>query len=142
MKLFYYTSQNAAAWMAETFGMKIALRDDHAPDKLVLGEDGQVVNYAQEIMDCKRDGWCDKFYVHPDSLHLLEPQYGDIITLNEIQSDYNGYDYKPDILYRTYEDGLYGTDSYCCTKDVQQERSMKILRRDFKSFHWPESEVV
>lgn len=65
-KRYFYTEPLAAAWMMKHHDMQI------------------VDKYADEIGEAfRRDPsvWLDPpYYVHADSLHLLEPQGGDLIT--------------------------------------------------------------
>lgn len=61
---YFYTDSLAAAWMAKHFGM-------------MFNEDGIIWN-APDDRGAKI-GFCNKQYIHPDSLHLLEPKIDDII---------------------------------------------------------------
>jgi len=63
---YYYTDPLASAWMAKYFG----------------------INYSQDSFfvwhvtsgDMELGADHKKLYIHPDSLHLLEPQVGDLVT--------------------------------------------------------------
>ena len=71
MKRYYYTDALAAAWMADKYGM-IFLSD--AGDKISWMGDTAVTTSMFGTFTC--DG---PLYIHPDSLHLLEPKDGDLV---------------------------------------------------------------
>ncbi len=62
MTKYFYSDPLAAAWMARQFGMKF--HPGTEPIKSI-----QRLPYGPS-----------RFNIHPDSLHLLEPQHGDIIS--------------------------------------------------------------
>lgn len=139
---YFYTDPLAAAWMAKHFGMKLRVDAD--------SNGGYMIDAGARFIDCGdtfRELWerdfssLGKMYVHPDSLHLLDPQLGDIITVNDPAIDYHGYCFRPDIIYRTYIDGSYGTDEFACTKSADVRVSQRHCG-DLIAFHWPDQEVV
>lgn len=172
MNKFYYDDPLAAAWMAKHFGMKL----------LSLHTEQQKIEYdiPDEDTDydwyhgCVVDGWrkdiemisdavefiedaSDKIYIHPDSLHLLEPQVSDIIIFNEtylgdeiestVTSLYNigGKNSRGLIVdsflingalnnalaQRTLEKKFFGDPS----------KSLQIIQRNGIAFHWPKEEI-
>lgn len=62
---WFYTDPLAAAWMAKHFGMHFTDIDQLEVFPL---------NWTSPLLHGVR------MYVHPDSLHLLEPQVGDMIS--------------------------------------------------------------
>lgn len=65
---YFYKDPLAAAWMAKHFGMRFQ-------------DNGYEASPYEELLshyDAGGDGKTfPKYYIHPDSLHLLEPQRGD-----------------------------------------------------------------
>lgn len=106
----FFTDPLAAAWMEKHHGMKFDIfNEEPRLFEFYLCEDAK-------FMGGKR------YFIHRDSLHLLEPQ-------------------ELDILYRT--------NGYCQTVGVhigfpkakaQIEAGGYIIIRNGKAFHWPESE--
>lgn len=70
---WYYDDALAAAWMAKHFEMKFEAPDDGPPLDL-LG-----------VILCADMGM-ERFDIHPDSLYLLEPQDGDLVSINDGES--------------------------------------------------------
>lgn len=74
MKRYYYTDPLAAAWMAKHFGMRFY-------EGLEPFEDGEPFEIEQYgiLKEAARQAWNECYsknpyvYIHPDSLHLLEP---------------------------------------------------------------------
>jgi hypothetical protein len=106
----YYTDPLQAAWMVENHGMCIT---NHVGTPLksesIVGGD-----------------LFPPFYIHPDSLHLLEPQVGDIvIEINQLS----------------------GQERPCRISNDEHLRfwvgpETIIIRRNGKAFHWPASEAA
>lgn len=101
---YYYTDPLEAAWMAKHHGMRF--------------ED---VEFESDYESIVWDG-CDnqKFFIDPDSLHLLEPWESDVCEIDE------GYDGHP-LVYRT-------------TEELRGYRAKRIIQRNGKAFMWPELE--
>lgn len=76
MTKYFYDDPIAAAWMAKHFGMEF-----------VIEPSGDVVTW-KEFGVVSLKSWVERFYIHPDSLHLLEPQNGDCVI------DDDGWPYK------------------------------------------------
>lgn len=72
MKKYYYTDPLAAAWMAKHFGMKFVYEDEFQERNNIgiLGEDN---NFNTTI------SYRNKYFIHPDSLPILEPRDEDFI---------------------------------------------------------------
>lgn len=103
--------------MAKHFGMRVIWNDwtGSATGDLPLEFDDLV----SEI----QNGFIRQFYVHPDSLHLLEPRDGDFFTKHWSKG-------MPS-LFTYHTDGGAGFDERC-----------RIIQRDGKPFYWPESEAA
>jgi len=65
---YYYTDPMAAAWMAKHFGMKFTSSFELCDE---YSHQNHCYYQAQGVAD-------DKLFIHPNSLHLLEPQVGDL----------------------------------------------------------------
>lgn len=120
---YYYDDPLAAAWMAKHFGMEFH------------GENGQL-----EINSDEGSTWfcelCDlghkymgPFYIHPDSLHLLEPQEEDI-GIDAEGALCNGC--KDGWYYENAKAEEYG--------DFEPTLPVTIIQRNGKAFMWPQSE--
>jgi hypothetical protein len=127
----YYTDPLAAAWMAKHHGMMFlskwkSLNERHeAPDDAADHEE----DTAYEA-DC---GWGKakerKYYIHPESLHLLEPQLTDIVHA----------EYEPQ-----------AADEVCGHRDFVKWSQyfadewvlLQIIQRNGISFMWPEFEKL
>src|SRR5258708_34729609 len=83
-KCYFYTDLLAAAWMAKHFGMFLTLPTlksfDYANQKGFKWE------------SIAHGPYSEKYYVHPDSLHALEPQVGDWGTDGEYSGEVGGVD--------------------------------------------------
>jgi hypothetical protein len=66
---YFYTDPLAAAWMEKHFDMKF---------KSEMTVDFSGYKYARLWLENEVSGDC-RLYIHPDSLHLLEPQVGDFL---------------------------------------------------------------
>lgn len=108
---FFYTDPLAAAWMAKHFGMEFT-----APvTGRIEPSDVGTAMFARG-------------YVHPESLHLLEPRKGDLVE---------GCDpFGPH-----HQSGIFQIEvSHLARLDLTEAN--RILQRDGRPFHWPESEEV
>lgn len=104
MRRYYYDDPLAAGWQCVRHGMKFE------NDNPSIGLDwlsGKVLYYGE------------RYYIHPDSLHLLEPQKDDGI---EFESDTEQY--------------LYFWGAGHGLNELE-----KIIQRNGIPFHWPKSEA-
>lgn len=109
---YFYTEPLAAAWMAKHFGM------------VFLHENGEVqYGYVNGFDSCEPRNCERKHYIHPDSLHLLEPLKDDVVEYISLHQE--GY-----IVSLVYFD--VGNPS----------QVKKIIQRNNIAFMWPESEEV
>lgn len=101
MTRYFYTDPLAAAWMAKHFQMQI----------------GDYTTSEETICFWGFQEGCNKFYIYPDSLSILQPQGGDLIEVTIGTEQYTLY---------YYSGGLAPGD--------------KIIQRNGKQFFWPEVE--
>lgn len=142
----YYTDPLAAAWMAKHFGMiygvpypltpsreatqtgieKIICRIDQ--DNYFNGHGYPKSESTILIFKHERNYTEDArppFYIHPDSLHLLEPQDGDLILTTD----------------RGGTKALFFVDEH--TFDfIKRCKTFNIIQRNGIPFMWPESEEI
>ena len=122
---YFYTDPLAAAWMAKHFGMRF--RPDCYSDR-ALPEGEDITRFAHP-----RFG--GRFYVHPDSLPLLQPQLGDLISHLGVRAW--RIDRVEETTYTHVAFGVERLDRFTFKSDCPQ-----IIQRKRLAFHWPESEPV
>ena len=126
---YFYTDPLAAAWMGQHFNMVTYI--GRLPDDWdAYGQPNwhQCVDdwkYRQE----KLKQPAPKFYLHPESLNLLEPQVGDLLRGDEQAIPTIRFMHLPD------------SDQMGVAAALMR-RGFKIIQRKGKAFHWPESEAV
>lgn len=126
MKKYYYDDPLAAAWMAKHFRIQF--------------EEGR---YYEGIGVKITTTVAGKFYIHPDSIELLEPQEGDLIIIDR---DYTRGFY-PSLVKGVLKEG----DDLFLVEDLDGEElsecyisfdSIKeIIQRNSIPFMWPKEEV-
>lgn len=125
-KRYYYTNPLAAAWMVKHFGMKFPWDNGkgiHSLNALCHWEHAPNRNQNR------------KFYIHPDSLHLLEPKISDMVSYSHPGSpeciEYGIIDE----IQAAHPDGqsIFLKDS----GDIKPEWVIDIIRRNGVGFHWP-----
>jgi hypothetical protein len=134
---FFYTDPLAAAWMAKHFGM------DFVAKWRARGRTNAVLRIA---------GSADRlFEIHPDSLHLLEPQVGDVYY-NSCNGSYHEVTEKgpPKLIPGSCE--IPWQYAGCKPDDITLETASmwwnagnttdSIIRRNGIAFMWPESEAA
>ena len=128
-KRFFYTDPLATAWMAKHFGMRF-WNEKHEIQVL-------------PIVDAERS-YCT--LIHPDSLHLLRPQYNDLVT--NIHDDYNrkhrpcsglvvGFLNQGKDVFVASGERHNGKTEFC-----EQTSAVKIIQRGGSVFFLPESEAA
>ena len=119
-KRYFYSDPLAAAWMAKHFGMEFDVNDF---DGVMFRKWSNWEQFFVGNFHHFQKG-AAKWHIHPDSLHLLEPEVSDLLVGNwnavfvENRSD------------RKTAQQLIRTAGY------------RITQRDGKAFIWPESEEV
>lgn len=111
----FYTDPLAAAWMAKHFGMVFETSDSG-------------VTISSSLYTHAPNG--HRFYIHPDSLHLLEPKNKD-----------TGQD--GDGEWCQYSDHYRSWESIATPHDcsITATTPVKIRQRNGIAFHWPEVEA-
>ncbi len=161
---YFYTDPLAAAWMAHHFGMLIALRIlPHSPWH-EAGDDlsgcidmpaDDVATLIRQLLDKRGSDYePGRYYVHPDSLRLLEPRKGDAVEFDrwffERRRDpqYAGYPYQAHYgrvaPFGSGDQHLGITSAGVCWDNTSDDAGFslpfKIIQRDGVAFMWPESE--
>jgi hypothetical protein len=87
---YFYTDPLAAAWMQKHYGMRFLT--PHGDElrwfdgKMMFGKpyplEGSVLEGKTLLIES-----LDPHYIHPDSLHLLEPRAGDLVSITGYISD-------------------------------------------------------
>ena len=113
---YFYTDPLAAAWMAKHFGMVFGSGSNK------LTEPGDFTDTYENEYGCFPKNEADRHYIHPDSLHLLEPQVGDLCSFLWwlMGSD------KAAEHHKLYDGGHLAWQ--------------RIIQRNGLAFHWPESD--
>jgi hypothetical protein len=136
-KRYYYKDPLAAAWMAKHFAMELyCVNDDNEMAEYDLDESEREYPFAHAMIDdgCTAETWGviineslgRRAYVHPDSLHILEPKLGDVlysrvgggVSVEEMLSEERASQTGPHII----------------------QRGGKVIQRNGKLFFWPESD--
>ena len=134
---YYYTDVLAAAWMAKHFGMKL--------QKGVFGYGEGVTTYLTLLDAAGNEAWKYRYYIHPDSLPLLEPKEGDVVRLNNsIRPRFNICDDKGKLLLDRKKNPITTTKfpyhEYIVFNEHFREDVMAIIQRNGIPFMWPERE--
>lgn len=141
---WYYTDPLAAAWMAAHHNMrfntnKIGFSYCYKTNDLIPSPQIDVWEIVRDTFSIDA-GYgsleheiAEKYYIHPDSLHLLEPQDGDIA----LDADGGAGEYR---AFSSKWGCFYGCGRDCEGMDTRLP--FKIIQRNGLAFHWPESEAV
>lgn len=128
---YYYEDAFSAAWMHHAFGMKFVTDEGdllewcsefscfHIPDKNELSQ-----------------AWDGTYFIHPDSLYLLNPQEGDLAV---------SFDCRNFPVYGIVAGSgeIVAAESNCAYNSYGHgftEGLSEIYARSSKPFHWPERE--
>jgi hypothetical protein len=126
----FYKDPLEAAWMANRFGMRFQkLGYGECPWPYGMFHDFHLRLMTEQADDgiYHRDG-LPRFYIHPDSLHLLSPQEGD--------EGVDGYG-----LQVVFEgDSWTRRHPVAASADREAEGQVVIDKRNGIAFMWPESE--
>ncbi len=124
-KKLFYTKPLAAEYMAKELGVKYT-NESGAPLKYLDG------NWYVMWSSDSPDLYTGRFYIHPDSYRILEPQEGDIVNVDMPERIEVG---------EVVSDGLVHISEYHALHDPKYGDIIKIIQRNNKPFFWPESEV-
>jgi len=141
MTRYYYTDALEAAYMAKHHGVKLQV--DKMKACIASGEppyypdDFLPLDVCNALVDCIRKLHWEReeqrFYIHPDSVHLLEPQEGDLLAYQ--------HDDIEDVCWvglhsQTYE-LVVQIDSLSWMSPIELHQT-KVIQRNNKPFFWPE----
>lgn len=150
-----YTDPIAAIWMAKHFGMKFSVVEFTGKSSGGKGDYSVRKEYTlypspfcnkDGLATCKTDRggeligptslfrFRNEFFVHADSLPLLEPQAGDLITW-----EYPAGDFRERHSYEVITDGHNHNHFPADAKRLIEETGAQIVMRRGVLFHWPES---
>jgi hypothetical protein len=123
MSRYFYSDPLAAAWMQVNYQV--------VPHPFIVDEEGIIIETVILLREAnaKQQGGTvrERYYIHSDSLPLLEPRVGDLIYITES---------KIGTLARIHDGNL-----KLFTGDwLMKPDRVYIIRRDGKPFFWPESE--
>lgn len=124
----YYTCPLQAAYMNKEFGVKYGIKHygkivwDCTGD--IMSDDWHPIQEVDEIIGDVR--MHDEYYIHPDSMSVLEPQQGDVfctirpdaVSVEVVMSDIRAEEFK----------------------HLIKTQGAKIIQRDNKPFFWPKFE--
>ena len=126
-KKLYYTDPRKAAWMAGEFGVEYEnMQDKFYSHKKNANMTTTAWGEWTMRVRSKMGMFPDKFYIHPDSYNIFEPQEGDLIN----QEGSGVFDLTEDILSET---------KYLFPKDPFEFWS--IIQRNNTAFFMPEVEA-
>lgn len=141
-KRYFYTDPLAAAWMAKHFGMRFQqfMLDRTEEANEVLSELTEC-----DILDDVFESHPSNYYIHPDSLHLLEPKAGDTLRVGDAGciARYCGADQANHFIQiitpgsssnANWTDQVYGLRV--------NGTDIIVIQRDGKPLMWPESEAA
>ncbi len=122
MKKLYYTDPLAAAYMAREFGVKY---ENCTFDTKITS----FREISKGLIKGREIDWFDRYYIHPDSYHIFEPQGIDLIEVITPEN-YPHHALQVHLMY-------YRGRGY---RAIQDNESVKIIQRNNKPFFWPEEE--
>lgn len=132
MTRYYYTDPLAAAWMAKQYGMQFEPREKS------WNKIEHWTSLIAELEDChsiEEDRARGKYYIHPDSLPLLEPNIGDLVIFLNARTTH----IVSDVC--SFASG-YKTISVQDKDNNFYPEELKIIQRNNIAFIWPEREEV
>lgn len=130
-KRYFYSDPLAAAWMVKHHGMTLYI--GHLPDDY---DAYSAVNWWHAIDDerFRREKFHQndiRFYIHPDSLHLLEPQAGDILLVGLSDEEPEYLLVKENVVGSLY--AVSGSERYYVAS------TNRFIQRKGIPFIWPET---
>jgi hypothetical protein len=142
---YFYTDPLAAAWMAKYFGIKIMLNDPDRGPELKAEEIAAYITAEAEGDTSDRD---TRYYIHTDSLHLLEPRIGDLYY-NSCNGSYHEVTEKGSnppggrVVVENWECKEDDIDLSTATMWWNYGKTHdRIIQRKDKPFFWPERQAV
>ena len=129
MTRYSYSDPLAAAWMERHFGMRLV--DEEGIERMAW-----TLAHATQCL----------LFAHPDSLALLEPQVGDLVTNTHEPRNAEhrpcsgkvvGFINRRTSAYVDVGERHNGKREFCEDADA-----LRVLQRAGKPFHWPEREAT
>jgi len=150
MTRYFYTDPLAAAWMARHFGMKLVCLHHNKDDGVEAEQAGTPYPFAHAILSAEMwedaiHATCRRIYVHAESLRLLEPQVGDMISHLTSGGERASYTIVPqDSPLKEKCPHSFGPPSRADwdLKHASGVWEHKIIQRNGVAFHHPESEAT
>jgi hypothetical protein len=120
----YYDSSIIAAYMAKEFGA------------VIVDDKGVTFRLAEIIHDSFFGGYDGKFYLHPDSLSLLEPVVGDLYEV-DVTCDVPMLNEKYELIgYKSRSSPFAEHMRVPVSRNLNGE-FLRIIQRNGKPFFWP-----
>jgi len=144
MTKLYYTDPLAAAYMSREFGVEYHKLGKIANWKVwqIDGEVDGAIFIDPKIMshiDFLHD-FGGKFSIHPDSLHIFEPQEGDYIYFdNEFGENRDEYGIG-EVSISLWTDEVLSVRWGNIGLRLNECENVRIIQRNGKPFFWPEEE--
>jgi hypothetical protein len=137
---YFYTDPLAAAWMFKHFGMVLECwhtqeeQDEMSAPAAYDFRDASVEDGGIDVWGDVIHADCRRAYIHPDSLHLLEPQMGDLVWMEATHKSGMGVCRWAEFLQGDFESYIESLAS--------DYLSHRIIQRNGIAFHWPEREAA
>lgn len=125
MRKRYYNDPLAAAWMAKHFGMRFTVDKDNEHPYFSGGFIGIMMSDGNRTLGSRPHHPDELLYIHPDSLHLLDHNAGDVCECMIIDSkgSYNDMIFRPFVF-----------------EQIPDKSFNRIIQRNGIAFMWPEKE--
>ncbi|WP_020473650.1 hypothetical protein [Zavarzinella formosa] len=140
---YFYTDPMAAAWMNQHHKVRVDLLEPAnntiaaSDDAIFTGGDQFIdMEYLDLLRWAMEDCAAWKFQIHPESLHLLEPQIHDVVSYLFTSEP----DYFASAAKRTKMHLKSVTKGKLFSLKARNMTKLQIIQRCGKPFIWPESE--
>lgn len=130
MRRFYYTDPLAAAWMENKFDMKFI---DLNGGDIWICEANYMYGENEQV---------DRSYIHPDSMHLLEPKERDLVDGWAGRIGFVEEREDEEDITDGFTINVHGGSWECPRESQGRTLQYEIIQRNGIAFHWPESEEV
>lgn len=131
---YFYTDPLEAAWMSKRFGMQFnEIMGKDGKSNLSKSDGGAFAARYIENLDFPEG---QRYYIHPDSLYLLEPRDDDVGIWNQ---EWSGYAHEGRYTYPVF--GKYASREPYTAADYRPPMHT-IIQRNGIAFMWPESEAA
>lgn len=131
---YFYSDPLAAAWMAKKFAIEFSscIAQNFVKNAKYNGDEPllYLINLPANPQE--------KFYIHPDSVHLLEPKVGDIIFHTKMENAYRIHAIDGIVNFIDQPILIHGKPSGLWLPKAD----FSIIQRDGNVFMWPEVEAA